>query len=478
MARLRQALALAPLALLSACMTRPPYLQPTLALADGWAGAAHSQASPTAVEVEGWWTALGDPAIDALIEAGLRDNPTLLEAAARVDQARASLAIDRAATRPRVDLAAGASSSRDASANSKTADQASLTAGPSLAWELDFWGRVQETASAAQSRLDARTAEAREARLSITSQIADATLRLRACDQTLVIRNRDIGSRDTELSISRQRLSLGAATPATVAAVEGDLALARTDRLAQQEACARLLNALVALSGETAPEVRRHLPAPERIGELAALAPSPTPFVPDLPATVLLAHPRVVAAEREVAARWSEIAVARAEQLPRVDLAAALSGQWLRALGSGGAHGIGSLGLGLALPLFDSGAGTARIDGARARYREAVAVLDYTVRIAARDIEDGLAGQQSAIGRQDTAHQAMAAARLTFEANEARWRAGALSRFDLEDSRRRLLRAEENAVVASCDRARAWVELVRLAGPGAGMSAAGGSLAR
>lgn len=49
---------------------------------------------------------------------------------------------------------------------------------------------------------------------------------------------------------------------------------------------------------------------------------------------VLAAHPAVVAAEREVAATWEPIAVAWAERLPRFDLAAAISGQWLRAGGS------------------------------------------------------------------------------------------------------------------------------------------------
>ncbi|WP_262409193.1 TolC family protein, partial [Pseudomonas viridiflava] len=56
--------------------------------------------------------------------------------------------------------------------------------------------------------------------------------------------------------------------------------------------------------------------------------------LPELPATVLASHPDVVSAEREAPAAWADIAVARADRLPRIDLAAALSGQWIRAAGS------------------------------------------------------------------------------------------------------------------------------------------------
>jgi hypothetical protein len=45
--------------------------------------------------------------------------------------------------------------------------------------------------------------------------------------------------------------------------------------------------------------------------------------------------------------------------------------------------------------------------------------------------------------------------------SEARRRAGAISAFELEESRRQLNRAQESAIVAARDRAQAWVELVR-----------------
>ena len=86
----------------------------------------------------------------------------------------------------------------------------------------------------------------------------------------------------------------------------------------------------MALTCREAALVRSAVPA----ANTAVLMPTAPPIALALPAAVLAAHPAVVAAEREVAATWEPIAAARAERLPRFDLAAAISGQWLRAGGS------------------------------------------------------------------------------------------------------------------------------------------------
>jgi NodT family efflux transporter outer membrane factor (OMF) lipoprotein len=457
--------------LLSACATQPDYRSPATSLPTEWtndAGRASVAANFDDAQREVWWTELHDPAIDALVGAALTDNPTLAEAAARVDQAKAIFAVERAQRYPRIDV--NASSARERvgingnTVTTTTGWQTTSAIGPSLSWELDLWGRVRESTLAAHRRLQARDADARDARLSITAQVASGVLSLRACNLLLTIRDADIASRENELVIIRTRVRLGTLPPVDVAAAESNLATVRIDRIAQEEECRRTVDALVAVSGRRAQEVQSLVAGPVTPGnndDLAAQMPSAPTIVPKLPATILLTHPSVVAAEREVAARWSEIAVARAERLPRLDLTAVLTGQWIRAFGSTDSFVTGSAGLGLSAPLFDGGAGAAGVIRADASYREALATLDATIRQAVRDIEDGLAAQDSAIRRADVSRSALSAARFTLRANEARWRAGSIGAYELEDSRRQLNRAQESAIVAARDRAQAWVELVR-----------------
>lgn len=458
--------------LLGACATQPDYRSPATSLPSEWVNGTDGGrglaniADDAGREV--WWTALRDPAIDALVGAALADNPTLAEAAARVDQARAIFVIERARRSPRIDLAASAMRERvginDNAGGMVTAWQSPAAIGPSLSWEIDLWGRVKENALAARRHLQARDADARDARLSIAAQVADGVLALRACNLLLTVRDADIASRENELVIIRTRVRLGTLAPVDVAAAESNLATVRIDRIAQEETCLQTVDALVAVSGRSAAEVQFFVAGPvtkARQDDLSAQMPSAPAIIPALPATVLLDHPTVVAAEREVAARWSEIAVARAERRPRLDLTALFAGQWIRAFGSTVSFATGSAGLGLSAPLSDGGASATAVARADARYREAVATLNATVRQAVRDIEDGLAAQDSAVRRVEASRSALSAASFTLRANEARRRAGSIGAFELEDSRRQLNRAQESAIVAARDRAQAWVELIR-----------------
>lgn len=471
---LRGVYSLAPMALLVGCAAQPAYQRPTFALPAAWEnGGARDLTLPTAIPAGRgpWWTALHDPAVDSLVAAAMSSNPTLAEAAARVDQARAALSADRAQRSPQLDLAASASRQQSGSAlggpGGGTIQTRAASVSPRLSWEVDLWGRAREAARADTSRLEARDADAEDARLSIAAQISDNVLALRACNLSLSIRDGEIASRTIELQITRKRLAFGNIAPVDVANAESNLAAAKTDRITLQEQCLRYGDALVALSGQPAAAIRAALPVlslAQSASDFAASMPAAPLFVTALPACVLLAHPSVVAGEREAAARWSEIGIARAERRPRLDLAAILSGQWLSALGSTASFVTWSLGPSVSAPLFDGGAGSAKVRLAQARYREAVATLDATVRGAARDVEDALAAQQSAMLRMATSRQAVSSARYTLRANEARWRAGAISLFELEDSRRQSRTAQDSAVAAARDRARSWVELVRRSG--------------
>lgn len=452
---------------LGACATQPAYDRPSIATPADWTNRPTDPVAATTIDRADWWTVLKDDAVDRLAAAALKDSPTLDQAAARVDQARAVLGQRRAQQLPAIGAIGNASRINDRlGEGTGTIGQSGASFGASLAWEIDLWGRVREGKAAAQHRLDARVADAEAARLAVVGDIADSVLALRSCRLVLDIRDRDIASRETELRIGRSRLSFGAIAPFAIAAAESNLATARAERIVQNESCQRLVDALAAFTGLDGAMIAAMV-KPTSTAEAAIqdmLLPAPPPFQPALPATVLLSNPAVVAAEREVAARWSEIAVARAERLPRLDLTAMLTGQWLRAFGTGSTYTSNSIGVGLTAPIFDAGVGAANVRAAQAAYREAVAQLMLAVRGAGRDVEDGLAAQQSAISRVETTRDALVAARYTLRANEARWRAGAIAHYELEETRRQFLIAEEGVVVAATDRARVWVALVRCTG--------------
>ncbi|WP_175959422.1 efflux transporter outer membrane subunit [Burkholderia pyrrocinia] len=468
--------------LLGACSVSPPP-PPAMSVApDRWSDRASADAAVASVPATSaaWWTGLGDPAIDALIQASLAGNPTLEQAAARVDQARAAAGIaasqrlptltaNGSASRAQTAYVNGAGNSVGVGGNANQIGQnldllySTAQIGPALSWELDLWGRVRQSRIAANERLAARNADARSARLAIEAEVARNVAELRACRYSLEIRDGDIASRDLELGLIRQRLSAGNVARIDEASAIGNLAASRTNRLAQAERCDQFDNALVALSGLDLGTVKSLMRQP-----LAnhARIPEPPPTRPALPATVLAMHPDIVSARREVDAAWADIGVARAERLPRLELDAMLAGQWLTALGKTFSILAWSVGPTLSGTLFDGGAGSSKVAAARGRYREAVANLDAQLREAVQNVENALARQASADARLASSREARQAADDALRANEARWRAGAINRFELETSRRQFETAEESVIDAARDRCTAWIALVKATGYG------------
>ncbi|MFW6072813.1 MAG: efflux transporter outer membrane subunit [bacterium] len=448
---------------LNGCALQPAYTPPDMAGPAAWSVPSTEQPASSQAEMGPWWRALGDPAVDALAETALVDNPSLAEAAARIDEARATLGINAAAALP--SLTASASTTRAKGQStvgpSTTALSTSAAVGPSLNWEIDLFGRIRNSVDAANNRLDARTADAAAARLSLAADVVNDVLSLRACENSRVVLVEDIASREKTLGLTRLRATSGFAPPADVARAISGIATVRTNLAAQQEQCARQVNALVALSGKDAATVRQQVLG---AGAMAGFMPQPPAAAPALPAVVLAAHPSVISADREAAAAWAEIGVARANRLPRLNLAALLTGQWIRAAGSTLDFTTWSVGPSLTGTLFDGGAGAANVSAAQARYRQAVASLQGTLRTTVEDVENALAAQASAQDRTASAGEAAAAAHTTLEASEGQWKAGAVSLFELEDSRRQYASAQDAEISARRDRAQAWVALVKATG--------------
>ncbi len=422
---------------------------------------------------EDWWRALGDPAIDTLVGSSQQNSPSIAQAVARVAEAEANLGVSRADRYPQVTASAAYVRGQQAnttSANGKLTElYSAATVSPSLSWEVDLFGRVRENVAAARSRLDARTADARAARLTLASNIADTVIALRACEGLVQIADTDRESRSQTLQLTTLRQRAGFATVAELARLQTSVASAQTAQAAQQQACAQYTNALVALSGQDVATVRRLTAFPDApqgndFGMPEVWLPQPPVVAPKLPATVLAEHPAMLGAMKDVQAAWSDIGVARAERLPRLDLAAALTDEWISALGTSLHYLTWSVGPSLGVTVFDGGAGASRVAAAQARYDQALASLQGTLRSTVQDVENALAAEEAAKTSHHAAEDALTAARIQLRAAQAQLRVGASNQIDFEDIRRQALSAQQMALTAQRDQLRAWVALMKASG--------------
>ncbi|MFN7040148.1 MAG: efflux transporter outer membrane subunit [Acidovorax temperans] len=452
--------------ILSGCAVQSEYTPTPLKTPSAWSLTNQETGARNLNDVsqpERWWIALGDPAIEVLIPAALDDSPTLAQVVARMDEARAILGNSAAQRLPTVSADIGAERARGlGNGGTETVTTSTGHAGLRLAWEIDLFGRVRQSVHAARSRLDARTADARSARLALAAQVARGVVGLRACMFSEQVQTADIASHERVLKLVRARLSVGAAAKVEEARAISSLATASTRAISQREQCAREINALATLTGFDGSAIRQLLESDSTEG--VAFMPKTPILSLSLPASVLAAHPDVVAAEREASAAWADIGKAKADRLPRIDLGSLLSENWLRVGGASLSYSTWSLATGLTAPLFDGGAGTANVDAATARYRSADAALRQAVRRAAQEVEDALAGGASAVQRRSTSQDALLAAEVALRSTQSQWEAGAVSLFELEDARRQAANAKDAAIESMRDSAQAWIALVHASG--------------
>jgi NodT family efflux transporter outer membrane factor (OMF) lipoprotein len=480
------------IAALGACALQAPYSPAPLTSQEAWANQP-PYAQNLLPAAEQWWATLNDPVLDDIIETAFNSSPSLALAAAHLDEARATLGVQTSLGRPHVTLngsagrarvqsgggsaisgTGGISGGSGSSANNTDQVGSSVIGGPSLAWEIDVFSRLRDTRAAASLRLDARTADAAAARLLLSSQVAGALMSLRACRLILDLKREDIASRQRGLVLTRRRVELGFAAPVDASRSLSGVSDAQVSLVNQDESCVKDLDSLVGLTGLSASEIETRLRSPASPPELtsyeASAFPKPPAATLTLPALVLARHPGVIAAEREVAATYAEIGVARANRLPIFNLTAALSGNWISASGTTIAFLGWSLIPTLSAPLFDGGAGAAQVDAATARYLAALASLNTTLRNTTQDIEDALTEQAHASERLAAAQRSRDAYQATFDATESQWRAGAIDVFQLEDTRRQREAADETAVDAARASVQAWVDIVRASGNAATFS--------
>lgn len=462
---LRVAANLSVIILLSACATQGPYRAPSPASNTPWFTdfEAVAEAAPTSPQ---WWTLLRDPAVDVLVDQAFENNPTLARALATLEETQANLGFAKASGLPSLGFDAALTRARGGLGEgiASTDYVSSGNAGITFGWEIDLFGRIRNSREAALRRLDARHADAQAARLTLAAETASTVIDLRSCRFSSAVQREDMVSRQNVLALTRTRTAAGIVAPAEVERAINSVEDSRSQEASTHQRCAEIAHSLAILTGQSVFSLYA-LTTPNPVGLDAPLPISghtATRLV--LPANVLAGNPAVKAAERELAAVWADIGVARAERLPRLDIAALLTGQWLRVAGGSTDATARSLGATLSVPLLDGGRGKANVDAAQARYRQAAASLELALREAWRDVENALAALGSAQIRHQSADESLRAARQLLAASDAQWRAGAISLFELEDSRRRYAQAQDSAIRAASDSSQAWIALIQASG--------------
>ena len=457
--RAKAAVACAIAIALAGCAVGPAYQRPDVdtpvAFKEGygeWVGAVPADQ----LERGPWWQLFNDPVLNDLASRVEVSNQNVAAAVAAYAQARSLVAVQRASLFPTVSLDVGASKS---GGGGDTPTRSSYQVGIGGSWEPDVWGRLARGVEGARAGAQASLADLQAAKLSAQGELAIDYFNLRQLDSQRALLATTIEGYERTLKIAQNRYNAGIVARTDVLQAETQLANAKADQLGLERQRANLEHAIAVLIGQ-APANFTLAPRPVWEGVVPDI-----PF--DIPSTLLQRRPDIAAAERRAAQANEQIGIAQAALFPSIRL----SGN----IGLGAAH-FGdlfkasalawSLGASLAQTLFDAGANSARVEGARAALAQASARYRQTVLAAFQDVEDQLVAarvlQQQLVLRQ----QAAAAANLVEQQVLNRYQAGQVSYTEVVTAQATAQNARRAVVQAQSDRQVAAVALIQAVGGG------------
>jgi NodT family efflux transporter outer membrane factor (OMF) lipoprotein len=383
------------------------------------AGVSTAPAAPLAAD---WWQGFGDPALTSLIDQAVAGSPSLRVVEARVARAAANAGTARAADGPQLGLAFDATRQRYTENGiyppplaGSTRDSGTLQLNGS--WELDLFGRNRAALDAAIGAQRAAEADAAAARIVLAVYVARNYVQLARLIEQREVLQRSLTQRDQVLGLIRQRVSAGLDTTAELYLGEGALPETRQQIEAVDEQIALTRHALAAFAA-LPPDAADAL-APR----LTAVRAVPVPEL--VPADLLGRRADIVAARWRVEAATGDVAAAKAQFYPNINLVAFVGLSTLgldRLLQAGSVqYGVGPA---IRLPIFDSGRLRANLSGRTADLDAAIASYNGSVVDAVHDVADQISSTRSLERQLREQTDAVASAERAYDVATQRYRAG------------------------------------------------------
>jgi NodT family efflux transporter outer membrane factor (OMF) lipoprotein len=420
--------------------------------------------SDAAFPAHDWWTALGDPQLDALVDEALRDSPSLAAADARVRQAQAQAGLADAARKPTLGASARESVVRLPETLAPEPLGGDVKASTVLMldfkWAPDLWGGQRAKYEAAVGQARATQVDAQAARLTLSSNVARGYIALARAHEMLDVAQREQARASHLRDLAQQRVDAGLDNQLQLRQSESTIAAARQQAQYAQMQIDALRNALAALVGK-GPDRGLDITRPR-------LLDAPSPAVPAVLPSELLGHRAdVVAARWRVEAASRGIDASKAAFKPSINLNAlvGLASSGLSELFGGDAL-LGFGGPAISLPIFDGGGLRSQLAKADADYDLALAGYNQALVSALHEVTDAVQAARSLDAQIASAAQARDAAQSALQLADTRYRAGLGTQLEVLSAQRPLLQLEQQLVALRAPRYGATVDIDRALGGG------------
>ncbi|MEM8867963.1 MAG: efflux transporter outer membrane subunit [Verrucomicrobiota bacterium] len=443
----------ASLIILSGCAVGPDYKK-----AESAAPLAYSQPTPeAAIDVAHWVELYNEPQLAALVELARLYNYNLDALYQRTLQSRTIINRERSGRRPQVNTNAAANSFEDSEELGNSGEsEDSYSAGLTLGWELDLFGRVARLVEAAEADAEASQAAYDELLLLTETDVAINYFRLRALKREIEAVERSVETRRESLDIIEQRFESGTVSDLDVAQSETLLAESEADLAALLRTSEALEHALAVLTGQYATDFEV---------DVGRLAGSPVVAPVGLPSSLLTRRPDLRQAEFALQAANARVGVATANFYPRITIggsagfAALDAGNWFK-----NTAGFYSIGPEVSLPIFQGGRLRSELSRTELAYAEALSLYQQAVVEAFAEVEDALSGWRHLSTQRAARERAASSAQRAQSIADKQYRSGLIDFISALDAERTALDAERRLAQVIGDEYENSVRLIRSAG--------------
>jgi NodT family efflux transporter outer membrane factor (OMF) lipoprotein len=370
-----------------------------------------------------WWRLFESEELNALVDEGLRNSPTLAAADKSLTAAREQLRAQIGSNMlPTID-AGGQASRQRALAIPEIGPNTFLynvfVGQLQAQYTFDIFGASRLANAALASRVNVQAYQFDAARRALAANIVTAAISAAMLDAQVQTTERLVTLANEQARDTQRRYDLGAVSHGELLSAQQNAASLAASLPGARQQLLTTRHALAVLLGRTPDQA----PAPLDLASLHV--PQQVPV--SVPSDLLKARPDIQAADATLKAAAADVGVATAQMFPSLTLNASI-GQggfsWPVALSGAGA--IWSIGASLSQPIFHGGALFAQRRAAVASYDAATSQYKQTVLAAFQNVADTLAALEHDAQSLDAANVAAHAAQRSFDETSARYRLGAV----------------------------------------------------
>jgi multidrug efflux system outer membrane protein len=329
---------------------------------------------------------------------------------------------------------------------------------PSLAWEIDIWGKFRSANLAARAELFATEANYKAMQIELISAISNTYFLLLDYRERLEISKRTLATRDSSLAIMQMRFDKGVIPEIDLNQAQIQRSIAAAAIPFYTRMVANTQYGLSVLLGQYPNAIKTGAGIMEMNPELE---------IPSgMPASLLERRPDIIAARETAAAQNARIGVAIAQRLPAISLTGTMglaSSQLSSLTGDGLAWAAGAS---LLSPLFEFNKNKRRVDIEKARAEQALYMYRQAALTAFKEVENALVEIETRKQELEAYKQQVKAAVNAERLSRMRYDRGATSYLELLEAQRNSFNAQLQLAQNTQALLNAYVNLYKALGGG------------